>query len=204
VAALVVTVLLTACSNYSSPAISANQNESQQQGADSQRLEYVIPIPNFPFSQIRQDLVEVEAIQALGIQSTTFGFMPGNFTHPVWSCPSLGLPIPVTDQLSNPSQILPDPNNTYSTNNPGSVIIPQEDPNGIYQGDSTGTNVLCLDSAGVPYDHYNEGYDDTVTATAHWDGTTGQIVVTGAPVMPVCKVKILNAAKHKAEETCVK
>jgi hypothetical protein len=136
---------------------SGNVAESAQQSTDTTTLVTAIPLPDFPTSQIRLDLIQVEADQALGVKSTSFGFQQGD-PDPIWSCPSEGLPMPVTDQLSNPTQ----PDNVNSNNNGDWNTIPvgQMDPNGIYQGDGSGTDVLCLNSSGQPYVHYWEGNVD--------------------------------------------
>ena len=165
-------------------ASSGNALSQAQQQRDTTQLEFVEPLPTFQYSQIRFDLIQIEAIEALGLNSVTYGFMPGNNQGPIFSCPSVGLPVPVTDELSNPWQ-----GETVNSGANGNtaIAVGQEDPNGVFQGDSTGTNVLCINSKGQTYDQYTEGYDDTTTAASHWDSSTGQIVVTGAPVMPVWK-----------------
>jgi hypothetical protein len=106
IAALGAVVLLTcgfSCGGSStSGGGNGNAITNQQQAVDNQQYAYVQPIPFFPFSQIRQTVIEAEAIDALGVATTTFFFVPG-IDHPVYSCPSIGVPVPATDQLSNPS-----------------------------------------------------------------------------------------------------
>lgn len=172
----------TACSGGNS---SGNAAESSQQSADTTTLVTAIPLPDFPTSQIRLDLIQIEADQALGVKSTVFAFQQGN-PNPIWSCAAEGLPLPITDQLSNPWQ---GSNYTDGNGNYNTVPIGQMDPNGIYQGDGSGTDVLCLTSAGKPYVHYWEGYVDAVTANAYWDTTKHQVVTLGTPVVPDCVVK---------------
>jgi hypothetical protein len=198
-AALVITEA-AACSSGGGGS-SANNIESRQQGIDSKAIEFAEPLPYFANSEIRQELIDIEAIQALGIRSTTFAFNQG-IRDPVWSCPSIGLPVPVTDQLSNPQQIVNDGGQNagyYGT----AVPIGQMDPNGIYQGDSTGTNVLCVGKNGTTYAHYAEEFADAVTASAHWDYTTHSEIVTGTPVMPVCKLIVRGKRKKQTRtELC--
>ena len=45
--------------------------------------------------EMRATLTEVEAIQALGSQTTSFFFNQG-VADPIFSCPSLGMPVPAT------------------------------------------------------------------------------------------------------------
>lgn len=183
-----------ACSGSSTSA-SGNDTTNNLQAQDDQQLAFVQPLPNFPFSQIRQNLIEIEAIQALGISSTTFLFVPG-IPHPILECPSQGVPVPASDELSNPV--------VAQWNDDGKGVagvgIGQQDPVGVFQGPTTGTNGLCLDKTGSTYDAYNEAYDVTITADAYWDNTSGTIVVTGAPVMPVCTV--VQTSPTAAYEKC--
>ena len=204
---------LAACSGPASS--NGNAIISQQQGIQDTQYAYVQPLPYFPFSQIRQDLIEIEAINALGIASTTFMFVPG-IPNPVLVCPSIGVPVPVTDQLSNP--YVPAWNGTSGTNNKdysdAGVPIGQEEPMGVFTGDSSGTNSLCVNNAGSQYEGYNEAYDVSVTAPAFWDQNywgpgKGYIKITGDVVMPVCTVKSYNTTdsngntKKNYEEVCV-
>ena len=180
---IVLFITLAACTSQGSS--SGNQIESAQQSTDTTTLVTAIPLPDFPTSQIRKDLIQVEADQALGVKATAFAFQQGD-PNPIWTCPAEGLPLPVTDQLSNPVQADNEGNNNGEYN---TIPVGQMDPNGIYQGDGSGTNVLCLNSQGIPYVHYWEGYVDAVTATAYWDKSTAQIVTVGSPITPTCTIK---------------
>lgn len=160
------------------------QLENQQQYNNESTFEQVQPLPHFPYSQYRATLTEVQAIQALGTQTTSFFFNQG-VAKPIFACPSLGMPVASTAQLSNPSQAynMPDGNGNYNT-----VTLGNMDPNGTYSPpDSTGTNVVCLNAAGQPYIQYWEGFVDAVSGAAHWDGATNTVVVTGQPVLPKCQ-----------------
>jgi len=206
VAVAAVALGLSACNGSSDGGGAGNAIANQQQAADSRQAAYVQPIPFFPFSQIRQTVIEAEAIDALGIASTTFDFVPG-IDHPVLSCPSVGVPVPATDELSNPVVA----QWKYSgSDGVAGVGLGQQEPDGIFPGDTTGTNGLCLNSAANQFLNYDEAYTIAVTAPAYWDTNAGNgqpaghIQLTGSPVMPKCRVKILNAAKHKAEEVCTK
>lgn len=180
---------------------SGNQQESAQQSVDTTTLVTALPVPDFATSEIRKNLIEVEAIEALGVKSTSFAFQQGD-PNPIWSCPSEGLPVPVTDELTNPYQA------QYAnggTNSEAGVAVGQMDPNGIYQGDGSGTDVLCLDSSGDPYVHYWEGNVDSVTANATWDTSSHSVKTSGAPVTPVCVVqkKTVNGSLEDYESCSV-
>jgi hypothetical protein len=189
-----VALLLSSASACQSGSSNGNAITNAQQGVQDTQYAYVQPLPYFPFSRIRQNLIEIEAINALGIASTTFMFIPG-VPNPVLVCPSVGVPVPSTDQLSNP--YVPAWNGSGGTNNQqnsdAGVAIGQQEPMGVFTGDSSGTNSLCVNSTGGQYEGYNEAYDVSVTTSAYWDPNKwgpgkGYIMVTGAPVMPVCTV----------------
>jgi len=199
-AAVALAAGVAACS--ASGGTNGQQQENQQQSNDTTTYEQVQPIPHFTYSQYRATLTEVEAIQALGSQTTSFFFNQG-VADPIFSCPSLGMPVPATAQLSNPQQI---ENDGYPQGG-AAVTIGQMDPNGIYAPpDSTGTNVLCLNSAGQPYIQYWEGFVDAVSGAARWDMTTHQVVVVGQPTVPNCKVTMTTKAngQKSSATTCTK
>ena len=175
-----------------------NAATNAQQSRDDTQFAYVQPLPFFPFSQIRQTVIEAEAIDALGIASTTFDFVPG-ISHPVLVCPSIGVPVPATDELSNPVVAQW---NGYGNGGIAGVGVGQEEADGVFPGDTSGTNGLCVNSTGGQYLNYDEADDISVTAPAYWDQATGTIKITGAPIMPTCLVKKLSASR--AEEICTK
>ena len=205
--AAVLTLTLTASSCDSSTSSNGNAITDGQQANQDTQYAYVQPLPYFPFSQIRQTLIEAEAINALGIASTTFDFVQG-IDHPVLVCPSIGVPVPATDELSNP--VVPVWNGSSGTNNvsysDAGVGEGQQEPDGVFPGDTTGTDGLCVNDSGGQYLNYDEAEDISVTAPAYWDATLyggkGGIHITGTPVMPICTVKILSAVKKQAEEVC--
>jgi len=155
---------------------SGQSQENSQQTQDTNSLVNDQPIPHFSWSQYRQTLIDAESIAANGTQTTSFFFNQG-VTDPIFSCPSLGLPVPNTAQLSNPQQVEPDPNASS-----GSVTVGQMDPYGAYTpSNSTGTYVICVNSSGKPYLQYWEGFVQSMTTPATWNYTTHKLQVTGAP-----------------------
>jgi hypothetical protein len=153
-----------------------NTQESRQQQQDTTSLEAAQPIPHFNYSQIRQTMIDAETIAANGTQTTSFFFQMGA-QDPVFSCPSLGMPVANTAQLSNPAQGV--------SGDPGAVIG-QMDPDGVYApSSSTGTYVICLNGGGQPYLEYWEGDVMTVAAAAEWDAATHSLRVTGAPTAAI-------------------
>ena len=170
-AAAIAALSLTACTQ-SGNAGQAAENQAQQH--DTTSLVNDQPIPHFNYSQIRQTLIDAETIAADGTQTTSFFFQMG-LPDPVFSCPSLGMPVANTAQLSNPQQVV-------GTGNSNAVTTGQMDPYGIYAPSaSTGTYVICVNSSGAKYLQYWEGDVMTVTSAATWNKATHTITVSGAP-----------------------
>ena len=164
--AVAAVALLTGCTQQS---IQNDKNTT-----DSQLLKYqqAQPVPQFDFSQYRQTVINVETAEANGVATTTFMYNMGS-AIPVRSCPSIGYPIASTAQLTNPLQVV---------GSSGGVIAQQE-PNGVYTGDSSGTYVVCVHSNGKTSIDYWEGFVYTVGGPAHWDPATQQIVTDGDPTV---------------------
>lgn len=172
-----------------------NAAESATSRQDLSTFEQVQPAPHFPYSDIRQTMIDVQASQALGEQTTSFFFNMGS-RDPYFSCPSKGDPVPNTSELTNPSQV-----ETWygsgATAPDATAVVGNIDPNGLYAPTaSDGTNVMCLSAAGTAYLVYAEGPVTTINAPAHWDMSTHQPVISGAPTMPSCKVEIVNGKKQ--------
>lgn len=165
----------------------ANKLENQQQYQDELTYENAQPIPHFNYSVYREVGTDVEAIQALGEQTTSFFFGSIVNSGPIFTCPSLGEPFPNTASLSNPLQVLRNRD----------AVVGQMDPNGIYNPSaSEGTYVLCINAQGQKYLQYWEGPVMAVSGTARWDAKSKQIVVFGAPAMPTCVVA--GNGQHRA------
>lgn len=171
---LIVALGLGACGGTNNR---GNALESKQQSIDTYALELAQPLPHYNFSQIRQNLIELETAQANGVQTTSFFFNQG-VANPIQTCPSIGAPIPTTTQLSNPLEQVRDPN---GGNVPHSSVLGQMDPNGVYSGPSSGTYVMCVAPNGKAYADYWEGFVQTVFGPAHWDSAQHQVVLDGPP-----------------------
>jgi hypothetical protein len=168
-----------ACSPTSATpaASSAASQEASAQAQDSNNLVTNQPVPVYQYSQARQTLINVEDIEAKGENTTSFGV--SNNGNLVWSCSSIGMPVPADAQLTNPSQQEAQPNGGGYRLNSGDNVLPQMDPTGDYTGDTTGTNTLCVGPGGKDYVQYWEGYTDAVSGPASW--VNGHVVLQGAP-----------------------
>lgn len=147
--------------------------ENKAQAADTTTLINNQAPPGFNYSQIRQNLIDIETAEANGAQSTSFFFNYGQ-RDPYMSCPSIGAPIANTTSLTNPSQI------TWGANNAGPAVTDQMDPNGVYAPtSSSGTWVLCVGADGKVVPQYAEGPVHAAFAPAVWDATNHQISIIG-------------------------
>lgn len=166
------TLALSACTDPDSGSDTV-KDDAEQAAQQLDRYQDTQPIPQFDWSQLRQNLIEINTAQAETTQTTSFFFNLGT-DQPVASCPSIGFPIPSTAQLTNPDQVI-DP---FGRDDDPSVVA-QIEQTGVYTGDSSGTYAVCVAPDGSPYAFYWEGYIATVTGPAIFED--GQIVLTGDP-----------------------
>jgi hypothetical protein len=174
-AALGVFVLTAAVAGCGSTT-SATSNDQKQTNSQLDLYQKNQPIPLFPYSQYRQDGIDIESAQVHGVATTSFFFNQGA-TAPYKVCSSIGFPFASTSQLTNPLQI------QWGANNAGAGVVAQMEPNGTYTGDSTGTYVVCVAANGAKFISYAEGYVHTEGGPAHWDNTQHLVVDDGAPTV---------------------
>lgn len=165
--------LLTAgassCSAESSSSTNNDQAVSEAILSDFQKAQ---PVPKFKYSQYRENLIDIVTAQAQPTATTTFFFNSG-VADPVFSCPSIGFPIPGTSQLTNPEQI----EDRYE----GDVAIPQVEPNGVFTGETTNTTTICRDANGRGYGVGWEGFTMPITGPAEWNTEKNVVELIGAP-----------------------
>ena len=167
---------LAGCSGELSKSVSNDQKATNTQLELYQTNQ---PVPLYDWSQYRQTILDIEQAQVHGIATTTFFFNQG-VQQPIKACPSIGFPVASTAQLTNPSQVV-----RVNTGNQNWVdgVVGQQEPNGVYTGDSSGTYVVCVASNGIKYVTYWEGYVHTEGGPAHWDPKQNMIVLDGAPTV---------------------
>lgn len=176
IAALSTIALLAACESGEPKKETAAQENATSEAALSQFLK-AQPAPQFTWSQLRQNLIEIQTAQANSTATTSFFFNQG-VGDPVMECPSIGFAIPATYQLTNPVQ----PLEVGVVGDPNPVIaIDQLEATGVYTADTSGTYAICVDETGDAYAFYWEGFVSTVTGPARWDSDAKRIVLTGAP-----------------------
>jgi hypothetical protein len=123
------------------------------------------PVPERPWSQLRQSLIEIEVAQMDTTVTTSFFFNTG-IKDPIDVCPSIGFAIPASYQLTNPFRTAGSSDN---------VAVGQLEANGVYTAGSTGTYVMCVVGKGLNASYW-EGFVKTEVGIAHWDSSLGRIV----------------------------
>jgi hypothetical protein len=171
-AAVTACLMLAGCPSHPN----ADMTEQNAQTAQQRIYDNNQPLPQYNWSLERQVLIDAQDSAARGDASTSFFFVQG-VQDPVFICPSLGLGVPDTAQLSNPDQIAPISGRWGG----GATVIGQMDPFGVYTPPtSEGTYVICVIN-GRPTLQRAEEYVHTVMAPAVWDVASHQIKVTGTP-----------------------
>ena len=119
----------------------AARQEADQQGAAYRNILRNQPPPTFDFSMERKIMIAL--YQARQRSVATYSFVQSDFTGKVlWSCASIGFPIPYSTQLTNPNQVV-------WPNTRGYVVLPQPEPNGLFPPPSSeATWVPCTDEQG--------------------------------------------------------
>jgi hypothetical protein len=174
-AALLAIASLSAC-DQSTDAPSATQKDQASSAQILAKLQTAQPAPQFDWSQIRQTLIDAETAQAQATQTTTFFFNQG-VTDPVYVCPSIGFPVPGTDEITNPNQI----NYDQGQYGGGNTVISQIDPNGVFGGSTSATLVICVSPQGKPELHHAEEFAHAIAGPATWDYVHHRIQITGTP-----------------------
>jgi len=139
--------LLVGCYGSTSDSIQADQetvNTQQSIYADGQ------PIPLFNYSQIRETLISIYEAKTSVVSTWSVVVDHG---VPQFSCPSIGFPIPATQQLTSSTQI---GRVDFGNGNRVSGVIDQAEPDGTYTGQTTATYVVCVRPDGEATPIYSE------------------------------------------------
>lgn len=169
---LIFAIFMTSCSSDQEDVLAKDEEAASDQLSQYQQAQ---PVPVFNYSQLRQNLIEIETAQANATVTSSFMFLlsgSGTTGPLVYQCPSIGFPIPATYQLTNPESAI-------NGSNGRAFELPQIEATGVYTGDTTGTYVICVGDDGKPFAFYHEGFVATVTGPAHWDNSLGEIVMDG-------------------------
>lgn len=124
------------------------------------------PIPFYSFSLSRKLLTDLYTAQNEAV--ATYTYVQSEYTGKIlWSCPSIGYPIPVGTQLSNPER--------YAYNG---ATLPQAEPNGTFSpATGSGTWIMCVGSTGKVWPRYEEKL--VTTSPVPLVERDGQLIDTG-------------------------
>lgn len=129
-------------------ACTAESISNDQQTVDKQQQQYakVQPVPFYDWSQDRAALIQI--YNAKNEQRQTYAVITAQGTGAaIFSCPSIGYPLPADTQLTNGLQAI------YSQG----AVVEQAEPNGLYSSKNTdATYVLCLRDDGKIVPIYTE------------------------------------------------
>jgi len=111
------------------------------------------PAPQFDWSLERHIMIELYKARNNAVQ--TYSYVRNLNGQVVFTCKSIGFPLPANDQLTNSAA--PISQDSYT-----SSILPQAEPNGLYTSPSTsGTYVFCINSDGTVSPAYFEANVET-------------------------------------------
>ena len=127
-------------------------SESQQIKQQRQHYEISQPVPAFEWSLERDVLIQLylarnEALATYTVITSSFGDL-------IYQCASIGYPMAANTQLTNPEAAYDDANSCSCET--GSVVLPQIQPNGLYNDNGWGTWVMCVLEDGTVYPYYTE------------------------------------------------
>ena len=136
----------------STPVTAASQEQAQQNTQMNQFLRNQ-PVPSFDWSLERHMLIQLYAARQKA--TNTFSVVQSEFTGKVlWSCPSIGFPLPYATQLTNPLQIV---FGHHPSEHDASGVVAQQEPNGLFTpSHSDATWVPCVDEKGKITPVYEE------------------------------------------------
>ncbi len=132
---------------------SAAQREQYSQNRQMDQFLRNQPVPSFDWSLERHMMIELYSARQHA--TTTFSVVQSEFTgHVLWSCPSIGFPLPYATQLTNPSQVV---FAHHPTEHDAAGVVAQQEPNGLFTpATADGTWVPCVDEHGKITPVYEE------------------------------------------------
>lgn len=146
-ALIVVAAIVVACGNVNQ-SVTKDQNQTN---AQLQQYQAVQPVPYYNFSEQRNTLIQI--YNAKNEARNTWAVVESMTGVALWSCPSLGFPIPADTQLTNPDQLAVTQNGSSWYDG----VLPQMEPDGLYASGATdGTYVLCVRPNGKAVPIYTE------------------------------------------------
>lgn len=130
----------------------------EQRGQDAQMGQFLRnqPVPSFDWSLERHMLIALYAARQRA--TSTFSVVQSEYTGKIlWSCASIGFPLPYAAQLTNPRQIVTTSQAAGIGNHFADGVVAQQEPNGLFTpAQSEATWVPCVDDQGQITPVYEE------------------------------------------------
>jgi len=127
----------------------SESDKTEKERVEQQQQIYVNsqPIPAFDWSLERHIFIELYKARNNAVQ--TYSYVRNWQGQIIFSCESIGFPMPANTQLTNPDKLARD--------RIESVTIPQPEPNGLFTSPSNvGTYVFCINDDGSVSPSYFE------------------------------------------------
>lgn len=129
------------------------QKDQQQTDAQLQQYQAVQPVPYYNWSEQRNTLIQV--YNAKNEARNTWAVVESITGVALWTCPSIGFPIPADTQLTAPDQIAI--RNYGGAGGWAEGVVGQMEPDGLYASGATdATYVLCVRPSGKVVPIYTE------------------------------------------------
>ena len=184
--AMLAMLLLAGCVGETSNSQTTEQRATERNQA---QLNQAQPVPAFSFSQERETLIQIYRLR--NDARNTYTVFYSDLGTPLWTCPSIGYPIPGGTQITNPSKIV---ENVYigqdgkTYRGAGYSVVPLAEPNGLYTDPNTNSTwVLCVRQGGEIVPVYSEPKVMTFPFLVRIEG--GQVVDAGESPSAVIEVK---------------
>lgn len=141
-------VLTLAACGITNQSLTQDQNQTNSQLQTYQKVQ---PVPFYNWSEQRNTLIQI--YNAKNEARNTWAVVESMTGVALWSCPSVGFPIPADTQLTNPDQIAA----TQMGSTYYSGVVSQMEPDGLYSSTATdATYVLCVRPNGQIVPIYTE------------------------------------------------
>lgn len=146
----------------------ANTNEASKVNAQQSVYVNNQPAPIFDWSLERHIMVELYKARNNAVQ--TYSYVRNFQGQVIFSCKSIGFPLPANDQLTNQEAQAIAYGDIYPRQD--ATALPQAEPNGLYSSPSTsGTYVFCVNSDGTVSPSYFEANVETHLSPLSTDNT---------------------------------
>jgi hypothetical protein len=178
VAAVLVTLALTGCDEEDTAADRTQIAEKITVSRQDALYAKSQPVPFFNYSIPRDLWIQFYKATTSG-QVRTWSCEVSDYGTPVSEIyESIGYPIPMDTQLTNPQKLMD--NSAGSNPGTGAGVVPQSEPNGLYTSPNTNATIIMVaDEAGKVVPLYSEHKVQSWPFPVKWDATKRIFVRAG-------------------------